>query len=129
MYVLKYVGDTMKIRRMSEKDLKSVIDLLIKQSPKRDLDEIKEHVNWHFQNFKEFSFVTENEKENKLNGILMLHPHIAIGRHKKVLELEEFFALNEESKKLLLVKLLNISKKFEEILLETDLLSEIIDYT
>ncbi|MGQ4914437.1 MAG: hypothetical protein ACP6IU_06740 [Candidatus Asgardarchaeia archaeon] len=118
----------MIIRGMLEEDLKSVIDLLVKQSPDGDLSSIKEHTIWHFHNFKKYCFVAEDEKKNKITGVLVLHPHENIGEYKNVLELEEFLALSKESKRLLLMKLMEISKHFENVLVETALLREITTF-
>ena len=61
----------MKIRRMKVKDLKSVVNLLLKQCPERDVKEVEEHTAWHLQNVKEHCFVAEDE-ENIIGNIYLL---------------------------------------------------------
>lgn len=113
---------------MDEKDLRNVVNLLLKQYPERNAKEVEEHTAWHLQNVKEYCFVVEDKGEVK--GILILHPHKSIKRIKEeytsVLELEEIYAVNKEVKKLLVKRLQEISENFEYLLLETDLLRVIL---
>ena len=113
---------------MKEKDLKSVVNLLLMQCPERDVKEVEEHTAWHLQNVKEHCFVAEDEEN--IIGVLILHPHERIKvleeKHRDILELEEVYAINRETKKLLISKLQEISKDFKYLLLEIDLLQTLL---
>jgi len=118
----------MKLRKMNEKDLKNVVSLLLKQYSERNVKEVEEHTAWHLQNVKEYCFIVEDKGEIK--GVLILHPHESIKaveeEYKDILELEDIYAVSRGSKKLLLSKLQEVSKDFEYLLLETDLLRELL---
>jgi len=108
----------MRLRRMDEKDLRNIVNLLLKQCPERNVKEVEEHTAWHLQNVKEYCFVVEDKGEIK--GVLILHPHESIKaveeEYKDILELEDIYAVSKEVKQLFLSKLQEVSKGFKYLL-------------
>ena len=74
----------MKIRKIALSELGKISKLLVEQFPEQELDEVKEHIEWHLKGFPEICLAAEENDE--IIGFIISH------LHESNLEIEELYA-------------------------------------
>ena len=75
----------MKIRKIALSELDKISKLLVEQVPSQELEEVKEHTEWHLKGFPEICLAAE--ENNDIIGFLISH------LHETTLEIEELYAV------------------------------------
>ena len=77
----------MKIRKIEFSELDRIVGLLAEKCPGIDVEEEKEHTEWHLKGFPEFCLAAEEGDE--IVGFIISH------LHENNLEIEELYAKRE----------------------------------
>ncbi len=80
----------MKIRKIDLSELDHIVKLLVEKCPKEDVEEQREHTEWHLKGFPEFCLAAEEDDE--IVGFIISH------LHENNLEIEELYAKREHEK-------------------------------
>ena len=63
----------MKIRKITLSELDKISKLLVEQHPGQELNEVKEHTEWHLKGFPEICLAAE--ENDKIVGFIISHLH------------------------------------------------------
>jgi len=98
-----------KIRKIEFSELDRIVGLLAEKCPGIDVEEEKEHTEWHLKGFPEFCLAAEEGDE--IVGFIISH------LHENNLEIEELYAKreHESSWKLLLKEVLKKIPKVDTV--------------
>lgn len=77
----------MKIRKLDLSELDQIVKLLVEKCPEEDVEEQREHTEWHLKGFPEFCLAAEEDGE--IVGFVISH------LHENNLEIEELYAKKE----------------------------------
>jgi hypothetical protein len=110
----------MNLRKIDLSELDHVAKLLVEQCPGRDLEEAKEHTEWHLKGFPEFCLAAEEDGE--IIGFVISH------LHENALEIEELYAAKgrEDAWKPLINEVLNRIPKVDTVTMDVDGFKELI---
>lgn len=77
----------MKIRKINLSELDQIVELLVEKCSEEDVEEQREHTEWHLKGFPEFCLAAE--EGDKIIGFIISH------LHENNLEIEELYAKRE----------------------------------
>ena len=77
----------MKIRKLDLSELDDIVKMLAERRPEIDIEEEREHTEWHLKGFPEFCLAAEEGDE--IVGFIISH------LHENNLEIEELYAKRE----------------------------------
>ena len=110
----------MKIRKINLSELDQIVKLLVEKCPEGDVEEEREHTEWHLKGFSEFCLAVEEGGE--IVGFVISH------LHENNLEIEELYAKKEHENtwRLLLKEVLKRIPKVDTISVWVDDFQELI---
>jgi len=111
----------MKIRKITLSELDHISKLLVEQSPSQELDEVKEHTEWHLKGFPEICLAAE--ENSKIVGFVISH------LHESTLEIEDLYAAKgrEKTWKALIGEVLKRIPRVDTVTIWVDNFKELIE--